>query len=217
MIKIDLKIDQGVPQYGCSSCYNCKSEFGKSLCEIKNRGCCSYFPKFNLYDIHKMVKEEEGIETLTRILSLPKVEIKNYYIHAKGFFDEEGYKNYNNSGKLSKFKVRDKTIFFRACPFVKSGEGCTIKPKYRSYVCNFFICEEVVNQVKDDERFKRYEAERDRYVKWITWENNSLEYYFASEKLNLINNFQEIIDILKEMPLREYEYEPLEAIEIDEN
>lgn len=215
MIKIDLKIDQGVPQYGCSSCYNCKSEFGKSLCEIKNRGCCSYFPKFNLYDIHKMVKEEEGMETLKRILALPKVEIKNYYIHAKGYFDEEGYNLYKNNGELDNFRVRDKTIFFRACPFVKSGEGCTIKAKYRSYVCNFFICEEVVNQIKDNEIFKLYEEERDRHVKWISWENTALEYYFISEKLNLIKNFNEIINILKEMPLREYEYRALEAIEID--
>lgn len=29
MIKIDLKVDEGIPQYGCSSCGNCQSVFAK--------------------------------------------------------------------------------------------------------------------------------------------------------------------------------------------
>ena len=38
MDKIFLKDADGMPQFGCTSCYKCSSIFGKSLCKIKNRG-----------------------------------------------------------------------------------------------------------------------------------------------------------------------------------
>lgn len=218
MIRIDLEIDQGIPQYGCTACWNCQSVFGKSLCSIKNRGCCWYFPKFTLYEIHKMAKTEEGLETLKNIISLPKTKIHNYYIHAEGYFDEAGYEEYIKNEYEYHIEVKDKTIFFRACPFVEAGKGCTLPKRYRNFVCNFFICDEVVKKVEDNEEFKNYINERNSYVRWIEWENVSLEALFMEQKLNLVNNFDEIISILKDMPLREFEFEKLKPIEIiDDN
>lgn len=214
MIKINLEIDQGIPQYGCSSCWNCQSDFGKSLCSVKNRGCCWYFPKFSMYEIHKMVKTEEGLETLKKIINLPKTKIHNYYIHAEGYFDESGYNDYINNQYEYDTKVNDKTIFFRECPFVEVGEGCTLPKRYRSYVCNFFICEDILIKAEKYEEFKNYIYERNSYSRWIEWENTSLEALFMEQKLNLVNNFDKIISILKDMPLREYEFSNLEPIEI---
>lgn len=217
MIKIDLKLDQGIPQYGCSSCSNCQSIFGKSLCSVKNRGCCWYFPKFTLYEIHKMVKGKNGLETLKDILSLPKVKIYYYYIHAKGYFDEVGYKKYIKTGYLYDTDIKDESIFFRACPFVRQGEGCTIPSRYRSYVCNFFICDEIVKKAEKYDEFNNYVKERNNYVRWIEWENVSLENFLMEKKLNLVNNFDEIIDILKNIPLRECEFRRLKPLMIKEN
>ena len=119
MVKVQLKFDQGNPQYDCSSCCNCQSIFGKSLCSIKNRGCCWYFPKFTLHEIHKMAIDKEGLSILNLIMNLPKVEVHNYYIHAIGYFDELGYKEYIIQSEEKDYaNVRDKSIFFRACPFV---------------------------------------------------------------------------------------------------
>ncbi|GKX68516.1 hypothetical protein [Inconstantimicrobium mannanitabidum] len=216
MIEINLKIDQGIPQYGCSSCSNCHSIFGNSLCSIKNRGCCWYFPKFTLYEIHKMAKEKNGLETLSRIMNLPKVEVHNYFIHAKGYFDEVGYKNYINSGQAYNTDVKDKTIFFRACPFVEQGVGCTLPKRYRSYVCNFFICDEVVKKVESYSQYKQYVNERNNYVRWIEWENLSLETFLTEKKLNLVNNFDEVITILKDMPIRECEFCSLRPIVVSD-
>ena len=217
MIKIDLKLDQGIPQYGCSSCGNCQSVFGKSLCSIKNRGCCWYFPKFTLYEIHKMAKSEDGLGTLKNIISLPKTKVHNYYIHAEGYFDEAGYKEYIENGHQYDTEVKDKTIFFRTCPFVKPEMGCTLPKRYRSYVCNFFICDEIVKKLENHEEFKNYVNERNSYSRWIEWENVSLESLFMEQKLNLINNFEEIIDMLKDMPLRECEFRNLDPIEVSED
>lgn len=217
MEKISLKYDCGIPQYSCSSCCNCSSSFGISLCSVKNRGCCWYFPKFTLYEIHKLVKSEEGLEILQRILKLPNVKVYNYYIHAKGHFDEEGYNNFKNSVESldEKYSKHDETIFFRTCPFVEEGIGCTLPAKYRSYICNFFICDEIINKLKDNNEYLKYEKERDSYVRWINWENTSLQVILEEKHINLIDNFYEVIKILKEVPLEHYEFANLEEVEFE--
>ena len=216
MVKINIKFDQGIPQYACNYCENCNSVFGRSLCSIKNRGCCWYFPKFTLHEIHKMVKDVEGLKVLNMILSLPKTKVYHYYIHAIGYFDEAQYKKYLKQEKIQKPEVRDKSIFFRACPFVKPGKGCTLASRFRSYVCNFFICEEVIKKVENDPRYIKYVSERESYVKWIEWENNSLEMILKENGLNLVNNFNEVVNTLKNIPLENCEFKKLLPIESEE-
>ena len=212
MIEINFKLDNGIPQYGCTACSKCESVFGKSLCKVKNRGCCWYFPKFTLFDIHKMVQDNKGIEVLKDIINLPNVEIHKYYIHAKGFFDKAAYENYIKDENDEYEDVKDKTIFFRACPFIIDGVGCTLGEKYRTHVCNFFICDEIVKKVENNSEFKKYVKEKDSYSRWIEWENNSLQHFFMEKRLDLTNNLWDIVNILKEMPLSEYEYGNLNSI-----
>lgn len=214
MIKVNVNLDKGVPQYACTSCSKCTSIYGKSLCKIKNRGCCWYFPKFNLHEIHMMSKTEEGLKTLEYILSLPNIKIYNYYIHAKGYFDEEGYNTYLNTEEAYENNVKDKTIFFRACPFVEDGVGCNLPEQYRSYVCNFFICEEITEKLSKSPAYKKYLDERNSYAKWIQWENESLEMILKEKNINLINHFKEVVEVLKEIPLENFVFAKLETIEI---
>lgn len=214
LLKIELKYDHGIPQYACNSCGSCSSVFGRSLCAVKNRGCCWYFPKFTLHEIHKMSKSQEGLDTLKTIISVPKVEIYHYYIHAAGNFDKVNYKKYLESEQSLYDRVEDKTIFFRTCPFVKQGYGCTIAKKYRSYICNFFICDEIVKKVKKYDIYNKYIEQRESYVRWIDWENVSLKILLEDKGLNLINNFDEVIKLLNEEPLELDEFEQLPAIEI---
>lgn len=212
MTKLHLKLEQGVPQYVCSSCCNCNSILGKSYCSIKNRGCCWYFPKFILHDLHKMVKSEEGLSILNKVLSLPNVKINNYYIQAKGYFDEPGYKIYLKNEYNENEDVRDKSIFFRACPFVLPGAGCTLPVKYRTYICNLFICEDVIKDLEENEILRVYMRERDRYVKWIEWENQSLEILLREKGLNLKDHFDEVVALLSETELDRYEFPDLTPI-----
>lgn len=217
-MKIELKIDKETPQYSYEGCMNCTSLFGKSLCSHKNRGCCWYFPKFTLHEIARMAKSKEGLETLDKILNNPKTEIYNYYIHAKGYFDEEKYNEFMRDEKAPYCFANDKTIFFRECPFVEEGKGCTIPPKFRSYVCNFFICEEVLEaaRVNNDDKLDLYIREMNNYSKWIEWDNYSLEMYFLHKGITLKNGFNKIIEEFKNMELEEYEYPTLPEIVIEE-
>lgn len=256
MESIYLKNNEGIPQYGCSACYKCNSIFGKSLCEAKNRGCCWYYPKFTLYEIHKMIKSEEGLDNLHKILNLPNTDVYHYYIHCKGFFDKESYDLYVNSNGTSSLKfatdnevrevtecilkeeedlfiyeayeehdmqeikhvkkprvIKDFSMFFRACPFIETGKGCTLDIKYRSFICNFFICDEITEQLEDDKEFKRYIDERNNYVRWIEWENNSLEGILRERKINLVSNLNEVIDLLKKIEVNEYDFPTLKEVQ----
>lgn len=215
MLKIDLRFDKGIPQYVCSLCTSCTSAFGKSLCSVKNRGCCWYFPKFTLHEIHKMSKSQEGLDVLKKVMSVPNKKVYHYYIHAIGYFDEADYKKYIKSEQSQKDDVRDKTMFFRACPFVKEGTGCTIPSKYRSYICNFFICDEVTRAVKNCNIYKEYIKERSSYVRWIKWENYSNEMLLQNYGINLMNNFDDVIQVFEDVPLELYEFEKLPEIKAD--
>ncbi|OPJ58300.1 hypothetical protein [Clostridium oryzae] len=213
MIIFHLEFDQEVPQYACSSCSNCHSIFGRSLCSVKNRGCCWYFPKFTLYEIHKMVKTKEGSKVLSSILKLPNVKIYSYHIHAIGRMDKVGYDRYLKNNKSEDINVKDKSIFFRTCPFVKPGIGCTLPKRYRSYVCNLFICSEVASVLSKNNLFNVYMNERQNYARWVQWENLSLEMMLRENKVNLESDFQNTINILKELPLESYEFPKLAQIE----
>lgn len=216
MANIELKINKDVPQYRCDLCSNCNSLLGQSLCSDKHRGCCWYSPKFTLYEIHKMVKSEDGLQLLNRIRNMDSVEIYNYYIVVKSNFDKSSYENFTkyHSDILESKNVEDKTMFFKSCRFVEEGVGCTIPAEYRNHVCNLFICEEIIDKLKENEEFKHYLNERNTYVKWMAWENDSLQMMFAQQNLNLSNNFDEIINIFKEMPLENYEFMKLKSISI---
>lgn len=213
MEKIYLRLDQGVPQFACTTCSNCHSIYGRSLCSINNRGCCWYFPKLTLHEIHKMTKSWEGLNILDSIRKLPSLRIYNYYIHAKGNFDEAGYKKFLVSGQAYQYDVEDKSIFFRTCPFVKPGKGCILPIKYRSYVCNFYICHEAAEQAEKSDLYKSYIKERDSYIRWIEWQNYSLEMLLREKGLTLEKNFDEVIRNFKDIPLENYEFLQLSPIE----
>lgn len=216
MVKIELKFAAGIPQYTCSSCGRCGSVFARSLCAIKNRGCCFYFPKFTLVEIHRMSKSSEGLKVLNNLLKLPGVKVYNYYIHATGYFDSAAYKRYLQSGQISQYKVRDKSIFFKVCPFVKPGKGCTLPPQYRNFICNSFICDEVVERVQECSAFRYYKDERVNYADWVQWENDSLRMQLEEKKLDLVDDLDGVIATLKGTPLRNYMFPDLPPLEVAE-
>lgn len=162
-----------------------------------------------------MVKSEEGMGILNNILKVPGTVIYNYYIHSKGYFDTGGYKCFLESGQADMYDVKDKTIFFRICPFVKLGEGCSLPMKYRSYICNFFICNEINEDLEKYDAFKNYIKERDSYVRWVDWENNCLEITLREKELTLTENFHEVISTLRDIPLENYEFPNLPPIDLD--
>jgi len=165
MGKVYVDFDEGTPRYVCTECCNCNSLTGLSLCSIKTRGCCSYFPEFTLVDIQKMGN------------------------------------------------IKDKTLFFRTCPFVKAGHGCSLPVRFRNHVCNLYLCDEIVYSISQDS-LKPYVEERSRYARWIYRENMNLEHLLRENGVSLTLDISRASEILRAASVYNYEFPYLEPVEI---
>ena len=218
MGKLYVEFNNGVPRFACSNCSHCTSKMGISLCNVESRGCCGYFPKFTLVEIHRMSKNLEGLTILERIVNNPATKIESYEIKVSGIFDQQAYEAYRNQDKriIDPGYVEDTSIFFKACPFVKGGFGCTIPPEFRTYVCNFFICREIWENI-DNEMYLIYNKERERYMRWLRWENDSLKGFLEEENINLVKDYNGTIAFLQGIEVTHYDFPELPAVIIEED
>ena len=214
MDRLQVAFDQSIPQFKCSECVRCTSVFGTSLCKTKGRGCCFYFPEFGLYDLHRMAVSLEGLQLLDVIRHKPGVVINPYSIYVKGSFDREGYEEYLKGGELiNEDSINDQTLFFRVCPFVRSEHGCTLSPKHRTLVCNFFVCSEILGRAEIRDELVPYLEERSRYARWEHRENTELQHMLLENDVNLVTDFKASIEVLQNLSLNIYEFPALEPVD----
>lgn len=213
MGNIRIQYDCGVPRITCTDCSNCGSIMGKSLCGIENRGCCHHFPEFTLADIQRMVHFPGGLMALKTILGNPGTVINSYNIYAKGYFDQKSYESYIEAGNLIEAgPLRDHAKFFSVCAFVEPSHGCTLPPCFRTAVCNFFICGEVLEKPENQEEIKPYLEERSRYSRWIYRESAQLQHLLVKGGISLISDFDSALKLLVEIPLNTYDFPELPPV-----
>lgn len=212
MSKVYLEYCNGIPRLVCTECGKCSSVMGTSMGSITGRGCCSYFPEYNLAEIQRIVKLPGGREALDIILKNPGTVINNYYIHAKGRFEKDAYEKYLAEGNPIETPIRDHTIFFRTCPFVVPGKGCIFEPQFRSTVCNFFVCSEILERPDRSDEFQKYINERVNYSHWIYRESQELQHILIENGLNLTNNLEVSLGLLSELELSLYEFPQLQEV-----
>lgn len=216
MEKLYIDYDHEVPQIVYTGCSKCSSLMGTSLCSVQDRGCCSYFPEFTLVDIQRMAYTSEGMTLLESIREMPSTIIYPFHIHVKGSFDSVGYEKYMKRGQLlGKDEINDQTVFFRTCPFVRPGSGCTLPPRFRTYVCNFFVCREVLGLPHLQQVLQPYFEERLRFVRWLDWEIAALKHILQEQKLNLVDNFDAALEVLRATPINTYDFPQLPLVLVD--
>lgn len=213
---IYMSYDTGIPQACCTDCGKCQSIMGKSLCKITNRGCCHYFPEFTLVDIQRMVTLEGGQKALDMILSNPGTTINRYSIYSKGTFDKEAYDQYIASCSIMETgSIRDHTIFFRTCPYVQPGTGCKLPPRFRTTVCNFFICSEILELPGCQDAFRPFLEERARYTRWIYRESGILQHILIEHSVDLLTDFSSSARLLAELEPCIYEFPAFEPVSFE--
>ena len=216
MGNIYITYDMGVPQIGCTDCGKCNSIMGRSLCKVKNRGCCHYFPEFTLVDIQRMAVLDGGDKALDIILSCPGTIVNNFNLYSRGHFDEAAYEQYLASENIMETgSIKDHTIFFRTCPFVIPGSGCRLPPRFRTTVCNFFICAEIAELPEHQDRFRCFHEERSRYARWVYRESGTLQHILEENDLNLVSDLDGSIRLLAQLEVCHYEFPELEPIVYD--
>ena len=92
---------------------------------------------------------------------------------------------------------------------------CPLLYTNTTYICNFFLCDEITDNLIEESTFKKYKEERDNYIRWIEWENSSLESLLRHKNINLVKNFNDVINLLKEIEINEYEFPNLDEININ--
>lgn len=214
MGKVFIDNDNGIPQLACTGCGSCESLMGKSFCSAVSRGCCHYFPEFNLAEIHRMLHLPGGRQVLQTILQHPGTVVNPFSIHAKGYFDRISYEAYITGGQpLETGEIKDHTIFFRTCPFVEEGRGCKFPVRFRTTVCNFFICSEILEKPGLHDLSEAYLEERSRYSRWIHRESTELQHILTENGLNLVLDLERSLELLSGLALNEYEFPPLTPVE----
>lgn len=218
MAFIYIDFDKGVPRLAYTGCSCCSSLIGVSLSKTKNRGCCHYFPKFYPVEIQRMCHSDDGTEVLNKIIGMPDVVIYDDHILVKGSYDFILHQKMLKKGLVPTYgNVTDTSVFFRTCPFVRSGSGCTLPPRYRSYVCNFFLCSEILDNPDYKGMLEPYIRERKNYIRFLEWENNQLIMAMHNEGISLSRNFDAAIRFLKETEINQYDFPALEPVAIPDD
>jgi len=215
MTFIYVDFDEGVPRLAYTGCSRCSSLIGVSLCKIKNRGCCYYFPKFYPVEIQRMCHSEEGMAVLKEITGMPDVVLYDDHIHVKGSYDYILHHKMMKDGMVPiNGNVKDTSVFFKTCPFVRSGMGCTLPPRYRSYVCNFFLCSEIIDNPIYKDKLEPYIRERENYIRFLEWENNQLIMAMHEEGVSFAKDFAAAVEFLKGVEINQYDFPGLDPVAI---
>lgn len=205
MFCLSYHFEDNIPLFRCGLCGKCEGFLeSKSLIHIKNRGCCWYFPKYTLMDI-KNILQLNRRDFIYEISKYKNTKISSFYIEVNGYFDEEGFKNYQGKEDF------DTKLFFRLCPFIGEN-GCSIDYKLRPHPCNLYLCREVIEFCK--EQYDIYSRERRDYYSYMNYYNEVIKARLKEEKLDLISNFDMSIKLIEEIEVPKFEARNLKPINI---
>lgn len=206
------------PRYGCTDCMSCSSLIGTSLNAVKQRGCCMYFPEFSLCDIRHMLVSEGGDAVLQQILNHPGARVHPFRVIVSGTLDSDGLSAYRAGEPLPGSEaIHDDTIFFRTCPFVQSGVGCSIPLPFRTVVCNFFVCRELWDRAQDPHLAAQYRRELERYSAWLHRENLAWQRLFEEAGVDLTRDREAALRLLRETAGDEYDFPELPPMTLQDS
>jgi len=113
--------------------------------------------------------------------------------------------------------IKDTSVFFKTCPFVRSGMGCTLPPRYRSFVCNFFLCSEIIDNLIYKDKLEPYIRERENYIRFLEWENNQLIMAMREEGITFAKDFDAAVEFLKGTEINQYDFPKLDPVAIPDD
>jgi len=209
MHKLTFLKHENIPLFKCSFCGKCYNFLeATSYLKIKMRGCCWYFPKYKLIDI-KNILDLGKEDFIYEIANLINSKIEKYHIEVLGYFDEEKY------NKLKpKSDDFDTKLFFRLCPFFDK-DGCKLDFTLRPHPCNLYLCREIIEACGQE--YEYYKRERKDYFAYCNYYNDVLAKELEYKSLNLVNNFEEAIKLLKEIHVPKFDFRNLKDIIININ
>lgn len=195
---LTYKFQKNIPIFKCDFCGKCDGFLeSTSKCDIKNRGCCWYFPKYNLVDIKNILNLNEE-SFIYKICNMKNSYVSQYHIRINGKFFKDDYNKYILYGnEISGFKTK---FFFRICPFF-GKDKCSLDFSLRPHPCNLYLCRKIIDWCKD--KYNSYSEERKDYYAYCNYFDESIKQSLIEAKTDLSKNIKKSLDIIKkfDMPL----------------
>jgi hypothetical protein len=163
-----------------------------SYTDIKNRGCCWYFPEYRLVDIKNILMNGK-LCFIKYLISLPNSKVGKFSIKVLGKFFKKQYTRFLNSDS-KKYDGFNTSLFFKLCPFL-GKDGCTIETFMRPHPCNLYLCREVIKSCGD--LYARYSTERRDYYAYCNYVDECLKEDLTKNCANFIDSPEKSIEIIK--------------------
>ena len=175
----------------------------------KNRGCCWYFPKYNLFEVKNLINNK-NTDFLYKMIKMKNCTISQFHFEIKGLFKVKEYDNYKKKSPVG--GDFDNKLFFRLCPFFGEN-GCTIDNTLRPYPCNLYLCRSVIDLAGGD--YIHYSRERKDYASYAAYFDEALKYELMSKKTDLLSDMEKSIDVISKFNMPEFEPRKLNEIYFD--
>ncbi|GAA0730879.1 hypothetical protein GCM10008905_32690 [Clostridium malenominatum] len=209
MYKLSYENTNNIPVFKCDYCGSC-SGILESTCHVKGkiRGCCWYFPKYNLIDI-KNILDGGHKSFIYKLLNMKNAHINKYCIDVNGEFHEEDYLKYKRETMEEDYDF-DSKLFYKICPF-NTQKGCNLDFNLRPHPCNLYLCREIIKLSGDE--YNKYSKERKDYFAYCNYYDELLKDHLIENKINLTTSPYECIDLIEGIDIPKFEYRTLESID----
>lgn len=210
MNKLQYENTNNIPVFKCNFCGHCSGILeATSYTNIKNRGCCWYFPKYNLVDMKNIITLGKK-NFVYVLLNMKNAVINKYSIEVKGTFDEEKYLEFIKENPNSIEDNFDPKLFFKVCAFSRP-DGCHLDFSLRPHPCNLYLCRTVINRC--GEVYKNYSRERKDYYAYCNYFDESIKQILMEKKVNLQSDPFKAIEIIEDFQMPPFGGGNLESIE----
>lgn len=209
MFNLHYEFNKNIPDIRCTMCGKCHDAIEAVSYVDKNRGCCWYFPKYNLFEIKNLI-DNKNMDFFYNILKMKNCSISQFHVEIKGLFKVKEYARYEKKALMD--EGFDKRLFFRLCPFF-GKDGCTIDYTLRPYPCNLYLCRNVIKLAGGD--YIHYSRERKDYASYAAYFDEALKYELLSKNTDFLSDMEKSIDVISKFDMPEYEPRKLKDIYFD--
>lgn len=209
---LNYNFNNNIPMFKCSFCGKCSGILeSTSYTNIKNRGCCWYFPEYRLIDIKNIINNG-NTHFIFHLTSLSNTIIRKYSIKVLGIFFKSKYINFIRTHEES--KDFNTSLFFKLCPFLGS-QGCKLDFSLRPHPCNLYLCRNVIKLCSQG--YSSYNEERKDYFAYCNYYNECIKEDLLKNKTNLSEDMEKSLNIIKKFPLLNFYAQNLKPIYFNYN
>lgn len=201
MFSLYYAFSDNVPLFRCNFCGQCQLHIEAQNSLQINRGCCWYFPTYELADIKNLLDNGHE-EFIGQLLAHPHTKIRRFELQVIGRFDQDAYQRAIAAASDLPQGDFDPSLHFKLCPFF-GIDGCTISSALRPHPCNLYLCREVIQW--SGSNYQSYNQERKDYFSYCAYVNESLRLELNEQGVDLISDQAQALATIRSCDIPHFE------------